>query len=38
MLCPHKILQQEHVFTLPLNSTHLKVARPKVRINVDSME
>ena len=38
LLCPHKILLQEQVFGLPLGSTHLKISRPKVRINVEMME
>lgn len=38
VLCPHKILNQEHIFTLPPTVTHIKIARPKVRINLDNME
>ncbi|ELU04076.1 hypothetical protein CAPTEDRAFT_225603 [Capitella teleta] len=38
VLCPHKILNQEHIFTLPPSVTHIKIARPKVRINLDNME
>jgi hypothetical protein len=32
VICPHKLLKQEHVFKLPNSVTHLKVSRPRARI------
>ncbi|KAK7494886.1 hypothetical protein BaRGS_00013765 [Batillaria attramentaria] len=33
VICPHKMGGAEKVFVLPHNCTHIKIARPKVRIN-----
>ncbi|XP_076436241.1 uncharacterized protein LOC143275834 [Babylonia areolata] len=33
VVCPHKMGGMEKVFVLPHNCTHIKIARPKVRIN-----
>ncbi|KAI0233898.1 hypothetical protein LSAT2_015868 [Lamellibrachia satsuma] len=38
VLCPHKILSQEQVFSLPGGSTHIKIARPKVRLNHEILD
>ena len=38
VFCPHKIADQDEVFPLPANCTHIKVARPKVRINQPLVE
>lgn len=33
VICPHKMGGAEKVFVLPHNCTHIKIVRPKVRIN-----
>ncbi|PVD30283.1 hypothetical protein C0Q70_09547 [Pomacea canaliculata] len=33
VICPHKAGGTEKVFVLPHNCTHLKISRPKVRVN-----
>ncbi|KAK7110079.1 uncharacterized protein [Littorina saxatilis] len=33
VICPHRMGGSEKVFVLPHNCTHIKIARPKVRIN-----
>ncbi|CAH1784655.1 unnamed protein product [Owenia fusiformis] len=33
VLCPHKIVGADKIFVLPHNTTHIRVTRPKVKIN-----
>ncbi|KAL4231540.1 hypothetical protein ACF0H5_009121 [Mactra antiquata] len=37
VVCPHKLPGSERVFQLPFNCTHLKISRPKVKINKEMM-
>ncbi|XP_045189015.1 uncharacterized protein LOC123546637 isoform X2 [Mercenaria mercenaria] len=37
VICPHKLPGSERIFPLPINCTHLKIARPKVKINKELM-
>ena len=38
VVCPHKMGGMEKVFVLPHNCTHIKITRPKVRINREFMQ
>lgn len=38
LICPHKIGGAEKVFVLPHNCTHIKITRPKVRINKERVQ
>ncbi|XP_046362334.2 uncharacterized protein LOC124139364 [Haliotis rufescens] len=38
VVCPHRLGGSEKVFILPHNCTHIKITRPKVRINRDLVE
>merc|ERR1719422_1167944 len=38
VICPHKLGGSEKVFMLPHNCSHIKIIRPKVRINKDFAE
>ncbi|KAL8603228.1 hypothetical protein ACOMHN_046234 [Nucella lapillus] len=38
VVCPHKMGGMEKVFVLPHNCTHIKIARPKVRINREFLQ
>ncbi|KAK6184991.1 hypothetical protein SNE40_007324 [Patella caerulea] len=33
IICPHKLSGSEKIYILPINCSHLKITRPKVRIN-----
>lgn len=37
LICPHKVCGQDMVIKVPHGCTHMKVTRPKVRINQDLM-
>ncbi|KAH3789098.1 hypothetical protein DPMN_167267, partial [Dreissena polymorpha] len=37
VICPHKLPGSEKVFPLPINCTHIKISRPKVKINKELM-
>ncbi|XP_052771420.1 uncharacterized protein LOC128211061 isoform X2 [Mya arenaria] len=37
VICPHKLPGQEKVFPMPINCTHIKISRPKVKINKELM-
>ncbi|CAC5397112.1 unnamed protein product [Mytilus coruscus] len=38
VICPHKLPGSEKVFKLPHSCTHIKISRPKVRVNKDIIE
>ncbi|XP_052704063.1 uncharacterized protein LOC128180193 isoform X1 [Crassostrea angulata] len=38
VICPHKLPGSDKVIVLPHNCTHLKITRPKVRINKELIE
>ncbi|RUS88807.1 hypothetical protein EGW08_003437 [Elysia chlorotica] len=38
VICPHKLGGSEKIFILPHNCTHIKITRPKVRINKDLLD
>jgi hypothetical protein len=38
VICPHKLPGCEKVFKLPHSCTHIKISRPKVRVNKDLIE
>ena len=38
VICPHKLGGSERVFMLPHNASHIKIIRPKVRINKEFAE
>lgn len=38
VICPHKMGGADRVFVLPHNCTHIKIARPKVRINKEFVQ
>ncbi|XP_066277245.1 uncharacterized protein [Branchiostoma lanceolatum] len=35
VICPHKVTTKDKVFILPKNCTHIKVVRPKLRVNIE---
>ncbi|XP_060587658.1 uncharacterized protein LOC132743149 isoform X3 [Ruditapes philippinarum] len=37
VICPHKLPGSEKILPLPINCTHLKISRPKVKINKELM-
>lgn len=37
VICPHKLPGSERIFPLPINCTHIKISRPKVKINKELM-
>ncbi|XP_074640808.1 uncharacterized protein LOC141898673 [Tubulanus polymorphus] len=38
VICPHKMGNAENVLPLPINCSHIKILRPKVKINLQMMD
>ncbi|KAL3864299.1 hypothetical protein ACJMK2_005992 [Sinanodonta woodiana] len=38
VICPHKLPGGEKIFVMPVHSTHIKIVRPKVKINKELMQ